>query len=695
MRRKLLKSLCLCVALLGSGAAAQEAVGYKVNSGAALRISVDRGQAVLDLALRTQGDCVGLVSGVPEAEALCAQLAPRAAAEAPRVEARLTGAARATSDGFEADLHLPGVRLLPVQMLVRGGRVVILQVVNPDRPANAILTTHTQTAYAERLAALGGEAPPAPGAQTRIARRSGNSTEAVMQITRAGSGREVVFTLDAKVAQVGFDAAVADCYPTLSPRDPAWIRQCEKATKDGTAVEMRGTLRPVPGEVALFEGVVQDSAGGWRWRMRLATPDSTKLAVALAADDSRGFDAAHEYLLFAAAVGEGPGTSGQVNLTAFDWRIPQERLPELGLDMELAFATMPGGYRATGIAWFRAEGEQITGYCPQSRAMDALCERVQKDGPLSFELTLDEAAPNAAFGYLGTFFAPDWGQGGRAFAADVFQGSSIPDWGDEIASVLYLRLRHPDAQPGAEAVAWLPLEPMTRARVTPEDLAARGTFGQPPVAPPAPLPDDPSPVPMPVLGPCNDLKAALDGAGNRDAMRAVLDRQGLPSDPTGQEVFRCEEALQTLAEAGLIEGPGFSDASQDDSAVASLGEDIGAHWPAPGEGLAFDTVGADGERLWFFGQHGRAYLHVPPIVTCLLTYRDLCTALMAAPGDHAVTIMAKDRHSMGLVQIGDTPFVILMIRSDPAKVGANGSQWSAQILPYSQRSGLMTLGASE
>ena len=179
-----------------------------------------------------------------------------------------------------------------------------------------------------------------------------------------------------------------------------------------------------------------------------------------------------------------------VDLLAHDWRVPQEAIDGHGASMEVSFARGWTGYRGRIVGWF---GEDATGYCLDTLAYRQICERLRKDGPLALDLTLDERRESAAFGWSGEVRvadAQDFGYG--PWGLDVFQGSSIADWGDEEPGALYMRIRTLERQPGAEGVAWLKLVPLDRsARTIGPDGAIEGEVALAPPAPSARLGPDP------------------------------------------------------------------------------------------------------------------------------------------------------------------------------------------------------------
>ena len=142
------------------------------------------------------------------------------------------------------------------------------------------------------------------------------------------------------------------------------------------------------------------------------------------------------------------------------------------------------GYRATAVLWFRAETDEVSGFCPDTDALRRICERIYKDGPLEMRMSLDKPAPHGTAGWHGTVSSTGWPAG--TFEVDLYRGSAIADWGDEEPGAFYLRFRSPGVLPGGEEVGWLKIEPMGRAPVSLDELAERGTFDRPPAMPPAP-----------------------------------------------------------------------------------------------------------------------------------------------------------------------------------------------------------------
>lgn len=144
----------------------------------------------------------------------------------------------------------------------------------------------------------------------------------------------------------------------------------------------------------------------------------------------------------------------EVDLTTEPWRVATEEIANLGAHFNVSFARKQTGYSGTITGFFPLNPDA---YCPSTTAYLRICERLQKDGPLDMTFTLDERRSPAAFGWSGQVRpVADSGFNVGPWAMDVYEGSSIGDWGDEDPDAIYLRIRATDA-PGAEPVAWLKL----------------------------------------------------------------------------------------------------------------------------------------------------------------------------------------------------------------------------------------------
>lgn len=144
----------------------------------------------------------------------------------------------------------------------------------------------------------------------------------------------------------------------------------------------------------------------------------------------------------------------EVDLTTEPWRVATEEIANLGAHFNVSFARKQTGYSGTITGFFPASPDV---YCPSTTAYLRICERLTKDGPLDMTFILDERRSPAAFGWSGQVRpVADSGFNVGPWAMDVYEGSSIGDWGGEDPDAVYLRIRATDA-PGAEPVAWLKL----------------------------------------------------------------------------------------------------------------------------------------------------------------------------------------------------------------------------------------------
>ena len=287
-----------------------------------------------------------------------------------------------------------------------------------------------------------------------------------------------------------------------------WSRLSEAADKDGDR-RLSGRLeRRADLGFGLFAGklVAEDTGASYDVTFRDLPGGKAAIGVRTFEDTPFAADQAPWEIVYGT---ETLQPRREFDLLAHDWRVPQEEIDGHGASMEVAFKRGWLGYEGRIAMWF---GEDATGYCPDTAAYRQLCERIQKDGPLALAFSLDDRREPAAFGWSGTARVAE-GQDFNVgpWSLDVFQGSSIGDWGDEEPDALYLRIRALQGQPGAEAVAWLKLVPLDRpARTIGPDGQIEGEVSAGPATPPAPSTRlGPDPNNMPSFPGSDDLDPTL------------------------------------------------------------------------------------------------------------------------------------------------------------------------------------------
>ncbi|KIT15951.1 hypothetical protein [Jannaschia aquimarina] len=494
-------------------------------------------------------------------------------------------------------------------------------------------------------------APPSPAdiSDAVIGYRLGAFTVAEVSLSPVSGGQrwEAKFKLDAKVDEYGYESAASDCPRTLSLVDYAWGRQCEKATKDGLAFEMSGTLEPVSWRTDAFSGLVSSPDGGWTYHMLVVNPTQRAFEVALTDKFDAGFTESYQLIEFD-TMARPLGSGEPVGLAALvgNWRVPQEDLADIGFDLEMSLEQVGGTMRGKAIAWFRAETDQISGFCPSTSAMLRICEKIQKGGPLEIDLNLDERARNASNGWRGVATPIDFDAG--PYEVDFFEGSSIPDWGDQESDAHYLRFRTPGMPPGSEAVAWLKVERIERATVTLDELTARGTYDRPPVVPPV---STASPLTGTTCETLADMMAAISRTTRYPEAVTALSNSGFWAGLPQDDPDECARAARVLADRGLVNLDQWTDNGE---GAESLPPPVGSGWPTPGTSLYSKVIGARNTRVELTrASDGRPVVRIPRFENCMSSGQPVCEAMKSNPGDLTVfNLASSDGNTIGMFNLG-------------------------------------------
>lgn len=656
-----------------SAQSADLAKGYKVIgwSGLSLRLSDER-TLQLEGLFDTLDGCLALASGVVAIEELC-----RRAFRQGQSIFEMAGSGRLESGNFTATLKTPdGTLALSVRAPVQGQTISLLIITSSGIDVGGLILDSTRSEYLALAIhdSLGNSDPSQRAAQPRVAFRRGDHGIARLTVKPTGPNWDIRLMIDAKGDVLGYDEAWADCMAMLTPDDDTWLRQCEKAIKDKASYEMAGIVRPAPDKPGVFIGEVATEDQGFGFPVMLQDPQNLKIGVALAEDNVSGFDAKHEVLYFAAATGTNPDGLSEIDIAATNWRIPQERLAEIGLDMELAFNLGHMGYEAEGVIWFDPDPAKVSGYCPESDGMSRLCEKVAKDGPLSFSLFLGPVEITRGHGWSGSFEAVEYLGPDKSWRADVFQGRAIGDWGDEDPDKLYIRLLRPDEPVSGRVITWIELEPMGREVTDAAELqalAAESDLGISPAPPPSadqnpsnPVRPD-TPEDADICETFDRLLASMPQARSYQLLKENGFWGGIVAD-TPED---CDRAVAVLESHATLSKDG-SDTHGDGTSAAGS---IGPFWPAPGEGVTTVPIGRNNARLEFTIVGNQAAIRVPEFEQCTLEDKILCKSLKNSTGNRPVTFLAKDRNSFGIVILDGNRYGVLMYKE--------AGKWRASIMP--------------
>ncbi|MAS13513.1 MAG: hypothetical protein CMH69_09430 [Nitratireductor sp.] len=460
-----------------------------------------------------------------------------------------------------------------------------------------------------------------------------------------------------------------DCFK-LGDGVEALERICEKMGKEGLSrLVFQGKLRRV--EAQTLEGAMALPDGGFSFDVRLMLRGSRVAIAQLSFNGGpmRSLLTTHEAAMFERLSGNVP----PANLPAENWRLPQEKLPTIGFDLEASFVADGTGYRATAVLWFRAETDEVSGFCPDTDALRRICERIYKDGPLEMRMSLDKPAPHGTAGWHGTVSSTGWPAG--TFEVDLYRGSAIADWGDEEPGAFYLRFRSPGVLPGGEEVGWLKIEPMGRAPVSLDELAERGTFDRPPAMPPAP----PSGAQGLAGDACAALRARMSGLPDREARERaaqVLGEAGfwggiLPGDPEG-----CRRAAAALDAAGVAPAEGAARDSAERANNPAWRHVNGSVWPGLEDAFHIRTNGPNGPKLELStDRSGRPIIRIAPFDGCTRQsdrQSELCALLQRNPGEHAIQDAASSRDILyGRFSLEGASLLLRVTKSADGKVLAN------------------------
>lgn len=271
-----------------------------------------------------------------------------------------------------------------------------------------------------------------------------------------------------------------------------WLNLCDSAAKDGD-LSFEGKLKNLASEPHTYVGLITARQTGSEFYMVVSKVRANSAVVGLSKRGAFTQRENPQNIVFDGQSNDANLTS--IDLTAHDWRIVAEQEPNMGAQMEVSF-TKAGDDAYTGqiVTWF---GDNPTGYCPNTKAMARICEAIDKDGPLAMLFGIDKFSPGY-FRYQGAATVqPGLGIQWRPFIIDIAQGSSIPDWGDEEADALYIRILELGVSPGGEAVAWLKLVPLNgQIRMVDNNRQLSSELVEPPI-PPAPAPQPKPPAPQP------------------------------------------------------------------------------------------------------------------------------------------------------------------------------------------------------
>lgn len=508
-----------------------------------------------------------------------------------------------------------------------------------------------------------------------------------ISVERLGSDAEHIGQLD-----FSFDTGVeSDCLDDIgkSAQQSGWQRFCEIADKDGPFF-LRGPLNSIENDTA-YAGTVTMSRNGQRYHLMVSDmrDDYALVAVRLASEPAFTASNVTENVIFDnRSAGVALSSSSTPDLTSGIWRVPQEELPNFGMEMEVEFERKGDSYEAKAIAWYRGDTANISGYCYDSSAMAAICERVAKDGPLELHLDLPTRIDRVAFGLRGNAVASS-GWHDDPFAVDVYQGSSIGDWGDAEPNGLYIRLRRPDVNPGEEPLAYLKLVPVRRDRVTLEDLAERGTYNRPATntsrAAPADQPIDPQTA---QTDSCDSVSQLIAGMSDRDERRRALDvlaHAGFWGGILPEDDASCARASQALADAGLSNTGSTTARGEPSREPVWRGAERPPvkQWPFSKTVRASKPLGNKQESIEIFRQtDGMPVVRIPRFERCFFSNQPACEHMKLYPGDYPVKYLASNEgHTYGFFAVGSQGFILKLEDNGKGDVLGLISFWTEGLMP--------------